>query len=247
MREGIEDSKRWLRDTTPMIEHLERDPRIRASGARPVLPQCPVQSFFQFLLEDYADEFLWRPAIWWRWEPELDRHIMGQRFTYEFGRTTQSRFFTPLVIRPAALSFRQWLLSCFGEDVDTTAKKEILKNQYLELLDIPEEILQSQPCLFGNHPTLVDFGWSGPFFRHFSSDITPRKVMQQRAPAVYEWMARLWNCEGSRLDYDTGFPEPGSLPLNWDRLLALLPDYLEYYHLNALVVRDGKAVLRLEI
>lgn len=198
-RAHIPDSNRWLRDTTPIIEYLERDKMI-AMNSLLVIPSCPVQAFFQRLIEDYADEYLWRPAMFWRWEPEFDRQIMGIRFSWEFARTTPLRFrITPMCFRPFLLTLRQWLLSSWGEDCVTQAKKEVVKQQYYELLDILEEILSQQPYLFGNRPTLVDFGFAGPFFRHFSSDFTPRKVMQQRAPAVYEWVARLWNCKSSKM------------------------------------------------
>jgi hypothetical protein len=166
---------------------------------------------------------------------------MGFRFWYEFCRELHWRWsFMPHFATPRALSLRQWLVSSYGEDCDTQEKKEVVKRQYLEMLDILEAILSEQPYLFGNHPTLVDFGFAGPFFRHFSSDFTPRKVMQQRAPAVYEWMARLWNCKGSRLSGEPGFPSAGTLPKNWGALLSLLPEYLEYFYLNAAAHRDGK-------
>lgn len=165
---------------------------------------------------------------------------MGHRFTYEFAREVPDRYTSPISLRHHILSLRQWLLSCRGEDVTTPAKRELLKQQYYELLDILQGILDKQPFLFGNHPTLVDFGFAGPFFRHFSSDFTPRKVMQQRAPAVYQWVATLWNCKGSRLSDSTGFPKAGSLPDNWKPLLRLLPEYLEYYHLNAKAYAEGK-------
>ncbi len=238
-RPHIPVNKRWLRDTSPIIEYIEQDPLIK-STSRAVIPACGVQAFFQRLLEDYADEYLWRPAMFWRWEPEYDRYVMGYRFAWEFARESQSRYYFPLFIRPFFLSLRQWLLSSYGEDCTTPAKKQIVKNQYLELLDIMERILSQQPYLFGNHPTLIDFGFSGPFFRHFASDSTPRKVMQQRAPAVFEWVARLWNCKGSRLSEDTGFPAPSTLPENWNELLKLLPDYLEYSHLNARAYSRGE-------
>ena len=51
----------------------------------------------------------------------------------------------------------------------------------------------------GDVPTLADFGLYGPMFRHFSQDPTPAEVMRLRAPAVFEWVARLWNARGSRL------------------------------------------------
>lgn len=41
----------------------------------PVLPQDPLQAFVCFLIEDYADEWLWRPAMHYRWHyPEGTHH-----------------------------------------------------------------------------------------------------------------------------------------------------------------------------
>ena len=148
----------------------------------------------------------------------------------------------PSFLTPRALSLRQWLVSSYGEDCDTQAKKDVVKKQYLDLLDILQDILSKQPYLMGNHPSLVDFGFAGPFFRHFSSDFTPRKVMQQRAPAVYEWVARLWNCKQSQLTGENGFPAAGTLPSSWNRLLPLLREYLDYSHRNAMAFKDGKTM-----
>ena len=231
-RQSTDSDKRWLRDTTPMIEYIEKDKSIKSLS---VIPECEVQAFFQYIFEDYADEYLWRPAMFWRWAPTFDRNIMGQRFYWEFARTTQFRFIiVPKFMRPYLLSLRQWLLSVYGEDCITQDKKDVVINQYYELLEVLENILQKQLFLFGNHPTLVDFGFAGPFFRHFSSDFTPRKIMQQKAPAVYEWLARLWNCKNSKLTNTlSNFPPAKTLPDNWEPLMKMLPDYFHYYSLNA--------------
>ncbi len=227
------ESKRWLRDTTYVIDYLENDKLISANSL-PILPECKVQQFFHKLLEDYADEYLWRPAMFWRWAPSFDRQVMGLRFTYEFARTTQFRFWLiPSFFRPYLLSLRQWLLSSYGEGCDTEEKKQVIVDQYYELLEVLESILKDQQYLFGNRPTLVDFAFAGPFFRHFSSDFTPRKVMQNFAPNVYEWVARLWNCTSNKMqNISPNFPEPKTLPKSWDKLLKLLPDYFKYYQLN---------------
>jgi glutathione S-transferase len=236
-RENTEDSKRWLRDTSPMIKYLEQEYQDY-----PILPECQVQRFFQFLFEDYADEYLWRHAMFMRWEPSFDRKIMGLRFCYEFGMNAQMRLkLIPSFMRPSLLSLRQWLLSSYGEDCTTKAKKDVVVNYYYKLLDILEDILSQQPYLFGNKPTLIDFAFSGPFFRHFFSDFTPRKIMQQRAPAVHEWIARLWNAKGYKFEgIPDNFPEPKELPERWNRLLQLLGDYLRYMKLNANAYLDGE-------
>jgi glutathione S-transferase len=239
---------RWLRDTTAIIDYLEDDPSVQQTSL-PILPSCPLQRFFHHLFEDYADEFLWRPAMFWRWEPAYDRFIMGHRFYHEFLFSIQPRYsLIPFFLRPFFASFRQWLISCYGEDCNTEAKREVVIQQYLHLLDLLETILSSQSYLFGDRPTLIDIAFAGPFFRHFSSDFTPRKVMQQRAPAVYEWIARLWNSKSSKfrhLSLGQGFPRPGTLPESWSRLLLpLLREYLQYSSLNRVAHQSGQSFFK---
>ena len=53
---------RWMSDTTPMIAWLERQ-----HPERPVIPEDPVQRYVALLIEDFADEWLWRPAMYYRW------------------------------------------------------------------------------------------------------------------------------------------------------------------------------------
>ena len=234
LRDNTDDSKRWLRDTTPIIRYLEDQ-----YPENSILPKCEVQKFFQYLFEDYADEYLWRHAMFMRWEPSFDRKIMGLRFCYEFGMKTQYRLmFIPFFCRPYLIGLRQWLLSSYGEDCTTKTKKDIIVNYYYELLEILEEILSKQPYLFGNKPTLIDFAFMGPFYRHFFSDFTPRKIMQQKAPSVHQWIATLWNAKATDIKDD--FVEEGTLPSNWNRLLNLLQDYLRYMKLNYNAYLDDK-------
>ena len=111
-RKHIDQNKRWLRDTTPMIKYLETDEQV-SNNSLQVIPNCEVQAFFQMLFEDYADEHLWRPAMFWRWDPTYDRSIMGLRFCWEFCRTSQFRYsFIPLWLRPYTASCRQWRPNC---------------------------------------------------------------------------------------------------------------------------------------
>ena len=52
---------RWLTDSTPIIGWLDK-----TYPAYALMPSDPLQRFFGLLLEDYADEWLWRPAMHYR-------------------------------------------------------------------------------------------------------------------------------------------------------------------------------------
>ena len=47
----------WLFDTTPTIEWFEK-----IYPEHPIYPEDPALRFLAILVEDYADEWLWRPA-----------------------------------------------------------------------------------------------------------------------------------------------------------------------------------------
>ena len=57
------DDGRWMTDSTPMIAWLESE-----QNAPSVYPEDPALRFVALLLEDYADEWLWRPAMHYRWD-----------------------------------------------------------------------------------------------------------------------------------------------------------------------------------
>jgi glutathione S-transferase len=52
---------RWITDTTPIIEWLESQ-YCESS----IIPDDPLCAFVARLIEDYADERLWRPAMAYR-------------------------------------------------------------------------------------------------------------------------------------------------------------------------------------
>jgi glutathione S-transferase len=69
---------RWMTDSTKIIEWFEQ-----VFPETSVVPLDPVQGFISLLLEDYADEWLWRPAMHYRWHyPEgahhSSRHLVGE-------------------------------------------------------------------------------------------------------------------------------------------------------------------------
>ena len=53
---------RWMTDTTKMIEWFE------SKLDKPsIIPNDPVQAYISYLIEDWADEWWWRPAMHYRW------------------------------------------------------------------------------------------------------------------------------------------------------------------------------------
>ena len=68
---GLPDG-RWMTDSTKMIQWFEGE-----YPQNPVVPEDPVLAYICYLLEDWADEWWWRPAMHYRWYYEE-----GARFCF---------------------------------------------------------------------------------------------------------------------------------------------------------------------
>ncbi len=179
---------RWMSDSTPMIAWLE--PRHPSS---PVIPVDPVQRYVALLIEDYADEWLWRPAMCIRWRHREDRFLAARSLARELVRLP-----LPLAVRRAMVTVRQTRLFVTGDGIDARTRPHA-EASFTRLLACLEPVLARRPFLFGGRPTIADVGLMGPIWRHFVHDPTPARIMQNTAPAVYEWAARMWNARASRI------------------------------------------------
>lgn len=223
----------WLRDTTSIIEHLEV--RYPASS---VLPEDAYQRFFCRLIEDYADEWMWRPALHYRWSYALDNATNARRFVDEF-------FFMPPGLRTLGRRYiarRQKRTYVIGDGI-TAKTRDHVEGVYLQTLDRLQRIFERRAYLFGAAPSLADYGFFASMYRHFSLDPTPARIMRDRAPAVFEWVARMWNARASRSQPLSSAPAApaGTLP---DGLEEILVDvgaaYLPSLYANAASLARGE-------
>lgn len=173
---------RWMSDSTPMLAWFE----AQRDGPS-IYPQDPGMRFVALLLEDHADEWLWRPAMHYRWSHRLDReHASGVLADEQLSRLRRPRF-----AKRWAIARRQRGGFVRRDGVDETSRGHV-EGTAMAAFEGLEGILAQRPFLLGEGPTIADFGFVGPMLRHFSQDPTPAELMRQRAPRVYTWVARMW-------------------------------------------------------
>ena len=221
----LEDG-RWLTDSTLILQWLDQ-----AYPAYPLLPQDPVLRFVSLLLEDYADEWLWRPAMHYRWHyapdaARLSRHISQELLSDMPG---------PLWLKQFFVCRRQRRLFTAGDGVSahTQAHVECI---YLGTLTALEAMFANRSFMLGARPSLVDIGFFGPMFRHFSQDPTAAALMQERAPHTQAWVDRMWASRGSQMQGDW----VRVLPQDFAPLLREVGQaYMPYLLANAQAVAQG--------
>jgi len=218
---------RWLTDSTQIIAHFER----AAPGVQ-IYPDDQALRFIADLLEDFGDEWLWRPAMYYRWSFEPDASLVSDRLARSMLRDVP----LPALLRRWLIRSRQRRRFLQGDGV-TRASASAIEAIYVDVLDAMQTALSSRPFLMGERPTQADFGFFGSMFRHFASDPTPAVVMQERSPQVLEWVHRLWNLTP---DQFVDQSMPATLAGGLDRLLCLVcEDYLPYLDANEKAFEAG--------
>lgn len=225
---------RWLTDSTPIIAWLDE----RYQGAS-VIPRDPALAFFSRLLEDYADEWLWRPAMHYRWDYPEGAHHVSRVLVDEAARHIP----LPGFVKRHLVRSRQRALFTRGDGV-TSATWDHVEKIYLDALAQLGAILAARPYLLGTRPSLADFGFFGPMFRHFAQDPPSARIMRETAPAVFEWVARVWNARASV----TGGELLERLPDDWGPILDSIGSaYLPHLCANAEAWKAGKSHFDVDI
>jgi glutathione S-transferase len=225
---------RLMTDTTPMIEWFEA-----LHPEPPVIPRDPLQGFASRLLEDYAEEWLWRPAMHYRWSYRKDALHLSRKIVEELLGEVP----LPAFVKRAWIRRRQLGGYVRGDGVSRETWDHV-EGIYLGALAQLEAIFAVRPFLLGERPTLADFGFFAPMFRHFAQDPTASDLMRERAPGVFEWQARLWNARASR----TKGALVAGIPADWSPILAEVGSaYLPFLNANARAWQAGRKRFDAEI
>lgn len=222
------DDGLWLYDSTPLLRWLDAE-----HPQRSLIPQDPYRAFLSTLVEDYCDEWQWRPAMFWRWAWPDNARYLGSRLGEELSRGT---------IHPAAgmaLYFRKRQQRIFLRGDGMRASNfDAIAALYPQALAWLEALLETRRYLLGDRPSLVDIAWCGPMLRHYAQDPRPAALMAAQAPRVWAWVSRVWNA-GSEHWSDAELGDFSDTA--WDGLFADIgAAYLPYLHDNAAAVAAGQ-------
>jgi glutathione S-transferase len=222
------DDGLWLHDTTPLLRWLDAEHPQRA-----LIPADPYRAFLSALVEDYCDEWQWRPAMFWRWAWPDNARYLGARLGAELAEGT----IHPAWAMGLYFRLRQQRIFLRGDGV-RAHNFEAIAALYPQALAWLEALLADRRYLLGDRPSLVDIAWFGPMFRHYAQDPRPAALMAATAPRVWAWVTRLWN---------SGAEDWSEAPLDdfgdagWDAIFRDLGQaYLPYLLDNAAAIASGR-------
>ena len=138
-------------DSTPIIRRLEAEVLGRS-----VIPHDPALAFIDYLLEDYADEWLTKAMFHYRWQYPADIELAGEILPRWRDLTASAGEIAP---RSQFIRDRQiGRLYVVGSNEVTLP---VIEASYRRLLGLLDAHIGNGPFLFGQRPGAADFGLYG--------------------------------------------------------------------------------------
>ncbi len=224
-------------DSTPIIRTLEEQ-----YAGRSVIPADPVLAFLDYLIEDYADEWLTKAMFHYRWYYAADIERAGSILPRWRGLTATDEEIAPM---SQFISERQISRLFVVGSNDTTAP--VIEDSYKRFLDIFRAHMVSGPFVLGARPGAADFGLFGQLTQLTAFDPTPMAETLARAPQVYAWTSVVEDLSG--LEPTTAdWYDRDALPTTLNELLAEIGRvYVPALLANSAAVEEGAASVATQI
>ncbi len=173
-------------DSTPIIRRLEADVLGRS-----VIPHDPALAFIDYLLEDYADEWLTKAMFHYRWQYPADIELAGEILPRWRDLTASAQEIAP---RSRFIRDRQiGRLYVVGSNEVTLP---VIEASYRRLLGLLDAHIDNGPFLFGQRPGAADFGLYGQLTQLATFDPTPSQLTAEVAPRVLAWVQTVDDLSG---------------------------------------------------
>ena len=164
-------------DTTPIIRSLEK-----LHSARSVIPIDPVISFLDYLIEDYADEWLTKAMFHFRWAHQKNVDFAGSILPRWTMNHLSDEEIAPM---SKLISERQIERLRYVGSNETTG--EFIEESYKKFIELLSDHLVGRRFLLGERPGSSDFGIFGQLTQLAQTDPTCRDLTLEVAPRVFAW------------------------------------------------------------
>ena len=196
-------------DSTPIIRRLEAEAMGRA-----VVPTDPALAFLDYLVEDYADEWLTKAMFHYRWHYPADIELAGEVLPRWRDLAAGDEQIAP---RAQFIRERQTgRLTVVGSNAITAP---LIEESYRRFLSCLDACIQDGPFLFGTRPAAADFGLFGQLTQLATFDPTPARLTESVAPRVVAWVHVMEDLSGLA-PTEADWRAPDALPDSTRALLA---------------------------
>ena len=173
-------------DSTPIIRFLEAE-----QSDRSVIPTDPVMAFIDYLIEDYADEWLTKAMFHFRWAHKRNVDFAGSILPRWTLNQLSDEEIEPL---SKNISERQIERLRYVGSNETTG--EFIEESYQNFIELLSNHLVGRRFVLGDRPGSSDFGIFGQLTQLAQTDPTCRDLTLDVAPRVFAWCDNVEDLSG---------------------------------------------------
>ncbi|GIT33588.1 MAG: glutathione S-transferase [Gammaproteobacteria bacterium] len=173
-------------DSTPIIRFLEAEQPNRS-----VIPTDPVMAFIDYLIEDYADEWLTKAMFHFRWAHKRNVDFAGSILPRWTLNQLSDEEIEPL---SKNISERQIERLRYVGSNETTG--EFIEESYQKFIELLSNHLVGRRFVLGDRPGSSDFGIFGQLTQLAQTDPTCRDLTLDVAPRVFAWCDNVEDLSG---------------------------------------------------
>jgi len=224
-------------DSTFQIRRLEERQRERS-----IVPSDPVIAFLDFLIEDYADEWLTKAMFHFRWAFDADV-TNAAALLPRWSRTDAPEE----TIAKFAHVFRERQVGRLAVVGSNESTGPVIEESYRRLLRALDAHLREQRFVMGGRPGTADFALFGQLSQLVLFDPTSTAIAMKESPRVVAWCHGVEDLSGLTVS-DADWLVRDAVP---QTLRALLTEvgrvYAPFLLANAAAIERGDARMECEI
>jgi len=234
---GDDGSIEAVVDSTPLLRRFERD-----YPDRKLVPSDPAIAFLDYLLEDFADEWLTKAMFHYRWHFPGDADQAAEILPRWSVKPMTEAALTPV---KAFIKERQISRLYVVGSNDITAP--VIEASFRRTLGAMKRHLEYQPFLMGARPGTSDFAVYGQLTQLARFDPTPTAITLAEAPRLFAWTEVLEDLSGvepSEADWISRDAIPATLR---DLFVEMGRVYVPVMLANAKAVMQGAKKVETEV
>ena len=173
-------------DSTFILRRLEK-----LYSDRSAVPKSSVLNFLNYLIEDFADEWLTKATFHYRWTYDEDIKKAGSTLSRWRSLTDNEE-----TIKPIRKDISERQISRLYVVGSNTTTSDIIEGSYKNILKLMDKHMNNYPYIFGERPSSSDFALFGQLTQLAAFDPTPMKIADNIASRIVAWVGVMEDLSG---------------------------------------------------
>ncbi len=224
-------------DSTFILRRLEK-----LYSDRSAVPKSSVLNFLNYLIEDFADEWLTKATFHYRWTYDEDIKKAGSTLSRWRSLTDNEE-----TIKPIRKDISERQISRLYVVGSNTTTSDIIEGSYKNILKLMDKHMNNYPYIFGERPSSSDFALYGQLTQLTAFDPTPMKIADNIASRIVAWVGVMEDLSGLEVN-NSDWVNSNNLTESFRNIFYEIGNtYIPVLKANSEAVYQNKEEVKIEI